>query len=349
MAWLYRLLKTTMLKVYAGTPIANLPYLELLWPNWGARPTGRWSDQAFKYLTNPVVEVVTDPLMADYLLLPHNWNLVKNNKQYLVQWQELINKYKKTLIIFNPGDNNESIGLSSTIVFRHSQYRSRLLPNEIIMPGYVEDLGVSGIIAKPKKLKPVIGFCGWAKPASWRAGLKMTIKTWLTYPVYRRQGLWWRGRIIPKLKQSNLVDVNFIIRRSYSGNEKTIELNPIKARAEYLNNIINSDFTLCVRGDGNFSTRFYEVLSLGRLPLFIDTDCALPLEGKIDYSEIMVKVDYCDFNRVDQIASAAYQNWDEAEFESRQKKAREVFERHLRMDRFLAAVLSDRYLAEYKL
>ena len=42
-------------------------------------------------------------------------------------------------------------------------------------------------------------------------------------------------------------------------------------------------FTICVRGNGNFSVRFYETLASGRIPILIDTDCVLPLENEIDW------------------------------------------------------------------
>ncbi|MBI2482126.1 MAG: exostosin family protein [Candidatus Vogelbacteria bacterium] len=336
-----------MLKVYTGKPLFDQPHIEALYPNWGRRSSTRWSDQAFKCLTEPVVEVVSDPTLADYLLLPHNWNLVKNNKDYLADWENLIKSSGKKIIVFNPGDDGEPVKLKNAIIFRHSQYQSSLLSNEIIMPGYVEDLGVSGVTVQTKRPKPIIGFCGWAKSASWWQNLKTIIKAEITYPLYKRQGLFWRKRILGFLKQSNLIDTNLIIRGSYSGNEKTIELDPKLAREEYINNVTNSDFTLCVRGDGNFSTRFYEVLSLGRLPLFIDTDCVLPLEDKINYDEIMVRVNYLDLKQVDQIISQAYQSWSEAEYAIRQQKAREIFEQYLRLDKFLTLTLTKEFLRQY--
>lgn len=347
MAWLYRLLKTIMLKVYTGAPIANLPYLELLWPNWGARPTGRWSELAFQYLTDSLVLVVANPAEADYLLLPHNWTLVKNNHNYLNHWQKIINEYGKKLIIFNPGDSDQPVSFGMAIVFRHSQYRSNLRSNEIILPGYVEDLGGREVDIRVKSKKPVVGFCGWAKAGSKWASLKMLVKTFLTYPIYYRRGLWWRNQVLSLLQKSDLVTTDFIIRGSYSGNEKTIELDPVQARREYLNNISNTDFTVCVRGDGNFSTRFYEVLSLGRLPLFIDTDCPLPLADRIDYDQVMIRVNYDQINTIAQKVNKTYRLWSEEEYAKKQQRARALFENYLRLDQFLKITLTQEFLKQY--
>lgn len=48
-----------------------------------------------------------------------------------------------------------------------------------------------------------------------------------------------------------------------------------------ITDIQNADFILSVKGDGSFFCRFYEALSLGRIPFFIDTDCILPFENMI--------------------------------------------------------------------
>jgi len=66
-------------------------------------------------------------------------------------------------------------------------------------------------------------------------------------------------------------------------------------------NIVASDYVLCVRGSGNFSYRLYETLSCGRIPVFVDTDCVLPLEDEIDWRALCVWV---DAGRVDTIADS---------------------------------------------
>ena len=48
----------------------------------------------------------------------------------------------------------------------------------------------------------------------------------------------------------------------------------------------NNIFIFCMRGAGNFSYRFYETLMMGRIPIFIDTDCVLPFEESINLSDV---------------------------------------------------------------
>jgi len=100
----------------------------------------------------------------------------------------------------------------------------------------------------------------------------------------------------------------------------------------------NSDFALSIKGDGNFSLRFFEALSLGRIPLFVNTDCVLPLENIIDYKKFVVFVDHKDIKRIDVILSDFYKNLSDDDFVEMQKQAREAFEKYLRIDSFFKLI-----------
>ena len=116
------------------------------------------------------------------------------------------------------------------------------------------------------------------------------------------------------------------------------------ARTEYVDNIKNSDFTLSPKGDGNFSVRFFESLSLGRIPLLIDTDCALPLEDEVDYDEFILRVSYKDLPKLAQIVANYYSTLTPEAFLSEQKRCREVFEKYLKIDVFFKKVLTQEFL-----
>jgi hypothetical protein len=162
-----------------------------------------------------------------------------------------------------------------------------------------------------------------------------------------QKGMYLRKKALSILGRSKMIDMSTIIRTSYSGNEKTISLDPIQARKEYVENIINTDYTLCVKGDGNFSIRFYEVLSLGRIPLLVDTDCVLPLEEIIAYNQCMMKVGYNELSTIDQRLAQFHNTLTNEQFQMMQKKAREVFEMYLRLDKFFAHTLTHKFLSSY--
>ena len=62
-------------------------------------------------------------------------------------------------------------------------------------------------------------------------------------------------------------------------------MNKQEYKFQYWNNMLLSPFTLCIRGNGNFSVRLYETLAMGRIPVIIDTDCVFPLESQIQWSK----------------------------------------------------------------
>ena len=216
------------------------------------------------------------------------------------------------------------------------------------MPAYVEDLSdIHQFNTREKAANvPVVGFCGWADFNNLRSKIKYHLKN-LIYFGSKKQGLWFRKKAIKILSDSKLFKTNFIIRKSYSGHKGTIELPPEEARLEYVNNLMSSDFVLTTKGNGNFSFRFYEALSAGRIPLFINTDCVLPLEGLINYSDFVLFVDYKKIDKIDKITSSFYENPGKDQFLKMQKAARAAFEVYLRIDKFFEFMFLKKKINEY--
>lgn len=349
-----------MIKVYIGKVLPGVSIVPLLYPNFEIKTKDDWffAKETFQFFTKPVVCVTADPGFADFLLIPHNHSLIKGNLDYIRHYSDLADKYKKKILVFAYGDSTKKIDIPHSVIIRTSQYKSQKRANEIIMPGYSADL----LFGNPLQLRkkggiPVVGFCGWADFPSLKSKLKFFVKMLIFDvkkifshdPLYgaRKQGLWFRRKALSLLKKSPHVDINFLIRRSYSGHKKTIIGDHEEVRNEYIDNIVNSDFTLAVRGDGNFSYRFYETLSLGRIPLFIDTDCSLPFEDVIKYDDFVLFVDYRDLKSIDEKIANFYTNMDGDEYVQKQKMAREVFEKYLRIDSFFYFLFGQEKIYNY--
>jgi glycosyltransferase involved in cell wall biosynthesis len=101
-----------------------------------------------------------------------------------------------------------------------------------------------------------------------------------------------------------------------------------------VDNLVASDYALVVRGDANSSVRFYEALSLGRIPLFLDTACVLPLEAAINYRDFCVFVDWRDIDRIGEKLLEFHRSLAPERFEDMQRKARTAYEEYLRIDAF---------------
>lgn len=98
------------------------------------------------------------------------------------------------------------------------------------------------------------------------------------------------------------------------------------AREQFVRNLVESDYALCVRGAGNFSYRLYEALSCGRIPVFIDTDCVLPFEDAIDWRRLCVWVESTDIDTLDRKIVEFHDALDEAAFQQRQLECRRTWE-----------------------
>lgn len=298
---------------------------------------------AFKYYQTPVLQIEKNIESADYILVPHDYFLIKDQRSYLQEYIALSRKYSKKIILFDYGDFDEYIDIPNAIIFRTSQYGYKKRGNEIMMPAYAEDLSdYRKIEFRNKNNKPIVGFCGWADFKDNIEQLKAYTKnlSLIFKKSVHKKGLLIRRQVIAQLQNSSLVTTNFIIRKSYSGHKSTLELSPEQARGEYVDNLFNSDFALSIKGDGNFSYRFYEALSLGRIPLFVNTDCVLPLEEVINYRDFVLFVDFKDIKKMDRVVSDFYNQLSNEEFINKQKKAREVFEQYLRIDSFFKFIFS---------
>jgi hypothetical protein len=182
-------------------------------------------------------------------------------------------KYNKKVVAFYNDDFTDSFNLpANLILFRTSVLKSQLGVNERILPVFVPDHSSINNILNASNIKQSIGFCGHS------------------------EGI--RSRILTKINSVVGSDnCNFIIRSTFYHNTGQVNIN---TRREYCANIANNLYTLCVRGAGNFSYRFYEALCMGRIPILIDTDTSLPFEKVIDWSNYIIKIDE---NKLDQLPS----------------------------------------------
>ena len=338
-----------MLKVYA-TILPDVPYVPLLYPNLGIqeRDTILFLNNAFTGMDKPFVDLVDTPEEADYILLPHNYPSLKSHQSYIKQQADLAKKVGKKLIVFWHGDSDAEVPYENAVVFRTSQYRSALRSNELMMPAYAEDLLAGDLQVRSKhEGKPVIGFCGWADYKNLKNRIGTVIKNSVIEAGSivgirkdaRVKGITYRMKAIRHLQQSKHIETNFIIRSSYSGHSSTIKTDPESTRREYIDNLLESDYALIIKGDGNYSYRFYEAMSLGRIPVLLDTECVLPLEDEIDYGSCIVRIPYYDLYRIDEIVAAHFASISDDQFIAMQSKAQEVFEKYLRVDSYLQYVV----------
>ncbi len=308
----------------------------------------KWEGALFRTIGWPVffeqdVERVA-PEAARAILLPNTFRFVTPAIEvYIKTYADLGEKYKIPVYIFSFGDFTDQVRFDQRVyVFRLSVYRPELGPHDIVTPTFTEDNAGESLVLRPKHAKPLVSFCGMGGFPSWKGWIKYYIKNavWDFRALFnphakaKKIGVFWRRTMMRVCDKSSLVDTHFIVRRTFSGLRRTIEIDPKIARKEYLDSIIESDFVLAPKGDGNYSNRFLKTLCLGRIPVIVDTDIVLPLEEAIDYSKIIVRV---PMNRVGDTARYIrefYDSLSEEEWAERQRMARKAFEEYLRQDAF---------------
>lgn len=328
----------------------DVPHLQILYPNLGQIKRGDrilFLDKAFDCLKEPLVKIVDKPEDADFFLIPHAYAAVKDDAAYLKEYAELSAKHGKKIVVVNYGDAPCAVDLPNASVFISSAYAYSLRPNEIMMPAYAEDLwGDAPFVPRPKTAEPVVGFCGWSDYKNFKnfigtmVGNALVNLRALAAGDMRirseRKGLTFRRAALRALENQPGIRTNFLIRSSYSGHAHTISLPPEQARSEYVENMRTCDLALAVKGDGNYSYRFYEALSLGRILLFIDTETPLPLEGIVDYGKFILNVDAADTKDLAAVVRAWWVGTSPEEIERMQRDARSAFENYLRTDTFFA-------------
>lgn len=355
--------KSSIVSLYIPQNLIRKKYLysALLYPFWDPqeRPNVVFSKSTFKqYNFDSRYYTITEkPASADYVFLPYNyWFLEKNDPQLIAAYIQEANVLNKPLLIDAVSDKMGEISVPRSVVLRYSHYRNQLKENEVIVPVYAEDLllsyGGGKLAIRSKKDRPTVGFAGWSSlpfftyPKTYIKDLPFFLFGFFTprFDMYRK-GIFLRKKILNTLKHSPLIDTRFICRKSFSGNSKTAEKDVGVLRDEFVRNIISSDYTLCIRGDANQSTRFFEVLSLGRIPVFVDTNIALPLSDIIDYKEFCIFVDYRDVKNIDKSIYTFHQSVSPKKFEDMQRKAREAYEKYLRVDaytKYLMQILKEK-------
>ena len=280
--------------------------IEVLRPVWNDKPIeekiniyGEWVS---RYTFSENIEE------ADICFLPMTWDyyekfgLVNLAKKAVAEAQ----RHNKPIILFIRHDFIPKLPFSNVILFEHSGYRSR--QGEIshfslppLFPDF-QKMYCSGNPTYRQKTNqpPVVGFCGAVanSPVDYLRSISGNWKHWIEFdfgvskwepPSYPTSIF--RKRVLDRFTNSTNVTTNFIFRKQFrAGMDISNDNDPL--RLAFIENILGSDYTICMRGEGNYSFRFYETLDLGRIPVFIDTDCLLPWDNAINYRDYFPWIEY---------------------------------------------------------
>jgi hypothetical protein len=286
----------------------------------------------------------SDAGSAQLFVYTHSYDLSRPDVvQEATALEDLAKQAGRPCLFFDPTDNCTPYAPKYAIAYRFSMfhepqtYHCRAEPpacdDSILLADWRSDTG-----PRPKRAKPVVGFCGYIS-----AGWKQWLRT-LRGESQKIAGHRIRRAAIAALKGSPRVDTNFLVRSSFQGGALLAKHDPQRLRQikrEYIDNILDSDYTLCARGAGNFSIRFCETLSAGRIPLLINTGCSLPFEKSIDWRRHCVIVDEADLNQVGDRLSAFHDALSPDAFKSLQQANRKLWLETLSPVEFLRHIVAE--------
>jgi len=327
------------LKIYPGKSnlVESGKHVVMLYPFYGLinDPIGDKDEGRFDAYAKSGVKYfsLTSCLQeSDVVVLPYEW---KSEKQWKSKYKiyvedanriaEEARRYGKRLIIFFNNDSEEVVPVKNSIIFRTSFTRSKRRKNEFAIPGWSVDFlsryRGGDLSIRKKSEVPTVGYCGYVDY------VQKNIKNIVLYKIrtirwYSQNiGVSIRGTAVRTLLQDGRINTNFIYREKFGG------LMGNEARDEYVNNIFDSDYLLVARGAGNFSYRFYEILSCGRIPIFIDTDCVLPFDHIIDWKKYCVWIDSKDLMMIGDKVLKFHDNISGKDYEELQCSVRTLYER----------------------
>ena len=232
------------------------------------------------------------------------WGMV--NKEEI---QKIINSYTthsdKTIYIFLVSDSCEKFTIPENIrLYRTSLYKSKQVENEFIMPYIWEGIEKPVSYLKQGSM-PIVGFCGLN-----------SIFRYNTLAIFQ--------------STKNIIS-NFIIRNKFWGGKPHDE----ELVKDFENNMMNSHFNICNRGNGNFSMRFYQTLSCGRIPIMLNTDIVLPFKEEINWNDIIILG-----NTEKELVANVLHVWNTKDILQMQMKCKEIYNKYFSNTTFLDRVLS---------
>lgn len=285
---------------------------------------------------------------ADAVVIPMAWEYYRRGgkESELIQWLQSLPP-KIPVWGWNSGDHGVNIPdlPPNVTVYRLNAYASALKRNERAMPPFFPDpeKQLNKLMPDEKEAAGTaiwVGFCGQAR-GNWQKYSMDVLRTlgrnllyYSNIRIYQPHSLvsstLLRHRVLQTLENDPEIHTDFIKRRKYRAGAVT-EAAREKSGAEFLMNMYRNDYTVCLRGGGNFSVRLYETMAMGRIPLQVDTDCVYPLPELINWKE---QTCYVEKDRLSQTAELLKAFHNTHPVEAIQRRNRQIWTDYLTLKGF---------------
>lgn len=284
-------------------------------------------------------------------ILPMSWNFYAHTgKLHLAaEFIKRAAEQNKKVITFTSGDFGVKVpSYNNILVFRQSGNRSKLPGYHLGMPVFISDplqkhFQQSEPVIRKYENIPTIGFCGQTNDSVTNAikeisrvlyrNFRFKMGSILDEPQQVLSSSYLRGKVLTAVKDAPGLKANFIERKKYRAGVND-EASKKRTTLEFYQNMIDSDYIICVRGGGNFSVRFYETLAMGRIPVFVNTDCLLPLASGINWKKHVVWLETNQINDLEKHISSFHESHTPETFKALQLANRKLWENKLQSSNF---------------
>ena len=275
--------------------------------------------------------VVIPHFMSNYFFINREAELNKFRRKVLAS--------KRTLVTFS--NCFEYKPYQGEIFFAGATYNDKK-ETSIPTPQWIFDLGEKVNISKPSI--PTVGFVGNVEyPSRLNSLILRYIKfsdsmvNWMSGNLFVNRNFdLGRRRLIARLVRKKIIKE---VRKAKNLQTSLIERKgdffslPVEEkncqRAEYIENIENNAYILTMRGDDNGCYQLWEVMSAGRIPVFIDTNRLLPELRGMKWEDFCVIVPFSEVHRIGDSIQAFHDKLSDDDFAEVCRKSRAAFDQLL--------------------
>ncbi len=299
---------------------------------------GKYSPD-FNQAVRAAFEIVEDE-NAQGFLLPSNVSFY--SPQRLQKIGEMVSSLGLPSLAFDISHERRKPAWLDYII-RFSWYRSLQEQGVVISPAFlgsdgfdlIAEFGLHDWQPMPKESLPSVSFCGREGGklglAIWRI-LPRSLTRWMATNFFcaTTRGIRMTCCYPLRVDAMQILAKDSRIKTDFLGRGQ-MGISPLKVkgdlrRRQFVENLMGNAYALCVRGTDNYSWRFYEALSLGKIPVLIDTDCILPLENEIPWDDLIVRAPATRLHELPDILVEWHSLRSASEFIQVQQQLRAIFE-----------------------
>jgi hypothetical protein len=255
--------------------------------------------------------------------------------------------YNKPIIVDAASDSDVPLDLPSAQVLRFGIYRTLQKPYETERPYWFPHYTYQALSSLPihPPQQPIVGFCGTtASEGKWfKVGRALPLaisKKLLSQGKYAqpvdiriKKGMSHslRAKCLDILAKDSRVKDNFDVTNQLQDYYNPANSNRKLLEQKFVANMGDCLYNLCVRANGNYTSRFFMTLIAGRIPLVLDTDCVFPWEEKVH----MVKVPVQALDRIGDFVIQHFESFSDRALMEMQQENREVYQKYMVPHKFI--------------